>query len=149
MSLEKGSRTTLSREEGYRFRVRFDLEGMGELIADEPAPLGEGRGPDPSRLLAAAIGSCLGASLLYCMGRARLPVEGLEATVDVLIGRSPEGRLRIRGMEARLSPAVQADVRARMGRCVEVFEQFCTVTESVRQGIPVTVRVEPVEVVPA
>ncbi len=149
MSLEKGSRTTLWREEGYRFRIRFDLEGMGELIADEPPPLGEGRGPDPSRLLAAAIGGCLGASLIYCMGRARLPVEGLEATVDVLIGRNPEGRLRIQGVEARLSPAVQLDARARMGRCGEVFVQFCTVTESVRQGIPVTVRVEPVEVAPA
>jgi uncharacterized OsmC-like protein len=63
----KPSRTSLTREEGFRFRVRFDQDGMGELVTDEPPPLGQGRGPDPSRLLAAAIGNCLAASLLFCI----------------------------------------------------------------------------------
>lgn len=36
-----------------------------------------------------------------------------------------------------------AEGRERMGRCLEIFESFCTVTESVRQGIDVKVSVEP------
>jgi uncharacterized OsmC-like protein len=139
----KPSLTTLTREEGFRFRVRFDQDGMGELVTDEPSPLGAGRGPDPSRLLAAAIGNCLAASLLFCLGKARLEVRGLEAAVETTIGRSPEGRLRIENVEVRLVPTVSAEVRAQMGRCLGLFESFCTVTESVRRGIDVKVSVNP------
>ena len=140
---EKPSHTTLTREEGYRFRVRFDQAGMSELVTDEPPPLGTGQGPDPSRLLAAAIGSCLAASLLFCLGRAHLAVRGLEAAVEMTIGRNDQGRLRVQGVSVRLTPTVTPEVKARMGRCIEMFESFCTVRESVRRGIDVRVSVEP------
>jgi organic hydroperoxide reductase OsmC/OhrA len=139
----KPSLTTLTREEAFRFRVRFDQDGMGELVTDEPPPLGAGQGPDPSRLLAAAIGNCLAASLLFCLGKARLEVRGLEAEVETTIGRSPDGRLRIQKVDVRLVPTVSAEVKAQMGRCLGLFESFCTVTESVRRGIDVAVSVNP------
>jgi len=140
---EKPVRTTLTRQDGYRFRVRFDQEGMPDLLTDEPPPLGQGSGPSPSRLLAAAIGNCLAASLLFCTGKARLDVAGLEAEVDVTTTRNAEGRLRIGRVDVRLVPTVTAETRARMGRCLEIYESFCTVTESLRAGLDVAVRVEP------
>jgi hypothetical protein len=36
--------------------------------------------------------------------------------------------------------------RSRMARCLDLFESFCTVTESVRHGIDVSVKVQPVVV---
>src|SRR6266508_5567496 len=117
----KSSLTTLTREEGSRFRVRFDQDGMGELVTDEPSPLGAGQGPDPSRLLAAAIGNCLAASLLFCLGKARLEVRGLEASVETTIGRSPDGRLRIEKVDVRRVPTVSAEGKAQMGRCLGRF----------------------------
>ena len=116
---------------------------MSELVTDEPPPLGTGQGPDPSRLLAAAIGNCLAASLLFCLGRAHLSVRGLEAAVEMTIGRNDQGRLRVQGVSVQLTPLVTPEVKARMGRCMELFESFCTVTESVRRGIDVRVSVEP------
>ncbi len=140
--IDKTSRTTMAQEAGYRFRVRFDHEGMPDLITDESPPLGEGKGPNPSRLLATAVGNCLAASLLFCLGKARLPVEGLEAEVLTEFTRNEAGRLRIGGMKVRLLPKWTEETAAKAQRCLQVFEDFCVVTQAVRQGVPVDVRVD-------
>ncbi len=138
---EAPNRTTLTREAGYRFRVRFDHEGMPDLITDEPPPIGEAKGPSPSRLLATAVGSCMAASLLFCLGKARVTVEGLEAEVVVEFTRNEAGRLRIGGLKVRLSPKWSEETAAKAQRCLQIFEDFCPVTQAVRQGVPITVEV--------
>ena len=142
-SLENSHSTALVREEGYRFRVRFDHEGMPDLVTDEPPPIGEGKGPSPSRLLATAVGSCMAASLLFCLGKARLSVEGLEAEVLTEFTRNEAGRLRIGGIKVRLSPMWNEETAAKAQRCLQIFEDFCVVTQAVREGVPVAVEVAP------
>ena len=139
---EKANRTTLAREEGYRFRVRFDSEGMPDLVTDEAPPLGEGKGPNPSRLLAAAVGNCLAASLLFCLGKARLSVDSLEAEVLTTFTRNEEGRLRIGDIQVRLLPHWTEETAAKARRCLEIFEDFCPVTHVVRYGVPITIAVD-------
>ena len=56
--------TKLTLLEGYKFRVEFDVDGMPNLIVDELKPIGQGSGPNPTRLLSAAVGNCLSSSLL-------------------------------------------------------------------------------------
>ena len=141
-TIEKTSRTMLAREEGYRFRVRFDREGVPDLITDESPPLGEGKGPNPARLLSTAVGNCLAASLLFCLGKARISLEGLEAEVLTEFTRNAEGRLRIAGIRVRLLPHWTEETAAKARRCLEIFEDFCVVTEAVRHGVPVEVRVD-------
>ena len=140
--IEKTNRTMIAREAGYRFRVRFDQKGMPDLITDESPPLGEGKGPSPSRLLATAVGNCLAASLLFCLGKARLSVEGLEAEVVTEFTRNEAGRLRIGGMKVRLLPKWTVETAAKAQRCLQIFEDFCVVTEAVRHGVPVEVQVD-------
>ena len=140
--IEKTSRTMMTQEAGYRFRVRFDHEGMPDLITDESPPLGEGKGPNPSRLLATAVGNCLAASLLFCLGKARLSVEGLEAEVLTEFTRNEAGRLRIGGMKVRLLPKWTEETATKAQRCLQIFEDFCVVTQAVRQGVPVEVQVD-------
>jgi len=130
-------------EEGFQFLVRFDSGRAPDVLTDEPPPLGSGEAPNPTALLAAALGTCLASSLLFCLQKAHLELRDLEVEVVLTTARNAEGRLRIQQGEARLSPLVTADTREKMGRCVELFESFCTVTESVRQGIPVEVRLDP------
>ena len=129
-------------EEGLQFRIRFEGR-MTDVVTDEPPPLGSGDGPSPSALLGAAIGNCLASSLLFCMEKSRLELRDLEAQVTVTPGRNPEGRLRIQRVDVRLEPLVTAEVRDQMARCSELYENFCTVAESVRQGIPVHVELKP------
>lgn len=70
------------RDEGYRFTIRFDGTEVPPLVTDEPAPLGKGQGPNPSRLLAAGLVNCLAASLLFALTKKGVAVKGLEATAQ-------------------------------------------------------------------
>jgi organic hydroperoxide reductase OsmC/OhrA len=135
---------TMELQDGYRFMVDFDQDGVPPMLMDEPEPLGEGAGPSAARLLAAAVGNCLSASALYCLRRARIDVYGMHTTVDASLGRNEAGRLRVKAVRVRIEPVVEDSQRVRMQRCLELFEDFCVVTQSVRQGIDVDVAVAPI-----
>lgn len=139
---EHGFSLEMTLRGGYQFGVDFGLEGVAELVTDEPPPLGEGHGPNPARVLGAAVGNCMSASLLYCLRRARVPVAGVRTTVEGTTVRNEHGRLRIGGLRVTLHPEVEPGELARVARCLELFEDFCVVGQSVRQGIDVQVEVE-------
>jgi organic hydroperoxide reductase OsmC/OhrA len=143
MSTDEGFSFTLDLQDGYRFLVDFGQEDVPPLLMDEPAPLGEGTGPNAARVLAAAVGDCLSSSALYCLRRARIEVHGMRTTVSGLLERNDAGRLRIGGIRVRIEPVVPESQQPRMRRCLELFEDFCVVTQSVRDGIEVDVAVEP------
>ncbi len=134
--------TKLSRVKDYQFKVEFDLPGMPDLVTDEAEPLGKNAGPNPSRLLSAAVGNCLSSSLLFCLSKARVDVEDLKASVETVMRRNEKGRWRIAGLKVKLRPIIRAEDVSRSKRCLEVYEDFCIVTESVRKGIEVKVDIE-------
>jgi len=135
---------TLTLRSGYEFSVDFGQPQLADLRLDEPAPLGQGHGPNAARLLGAAVGNCLSASLLLCLRKARIDVPELRTTVTGSIVRNECGRLRIGEIRVKLEPGLSPEARGRISRCLELFQDFCIVTESVQQGIPVRVEVEPV-----
>lgn len=141
MSSETTFALELRLDQDYRFTVSFDDATLGELTVDEAPPLGKGDGPNPTRILATAVGQCLGASLLYCLRRARVAVNDLRVQVAGSLVRNERGRLRVGEIRVHLAPDVAPGDRERMTRCLGLFEDFCIVTESVRKGIPVTVEV--------
>lgn len=140
----------LTLRDGYAFNVEFPDDDVPAMVVDELPPLGESNGPNPARLLAAAVGSCLSASLLFCLRKSRIEVTELRTTVEGSIVRNERGRLRIGGIRVRLAPEVPPEQRDRMGRCLDLFQDFCLVTESVRDGVAVEVEVAnaPVGAVP-
>ena len=88
-------------QDHYTQIVDFGLAGVTTLVTDEPPPLGQGGGPNPARLLGAAVGSCLGASLLYCLRKAHVDVTDLRTTVaDRPLPRAVRGLLRGDGERA-------------------------------------------------
>ena len=132
---------TLTQEEGYRYVVDFG-DDLPDLAVDEPAPLGAGSGPNAARLLGAAIGNCLAASLAFCLQRSRIELRGMSVAVRGTIVRNEQGRFRVGQVDVRLAPDVAAEDHERMQRCLGVFEDFCIVTQSVRNGLQVDVAVE-------
>lgn len=143
MRADEGFSVTMRLQDGYPFPVDFGQEGVPELVMDEPPPLGEGTGPSAARVLAASVGNCLSASALYCPRRAHIDVEGMRTTVEGSLERNTAGRLRMRAIRMLVEPVVAEADRPRMRRCLELSEDFCDVTQSVRAGIEVRVDVEP------
>jgi uncharacterized OsmC-like protein len=130
----------LAQEEDYRFRIEFG-DAVPVLTVDEPPPLGGGRGPSPVQLLAASVGSCLAESLLFALRKYKQEPEPLGCTVAATVGRNSEGRLRVLGMKVVLTLGVPAQRLGHVERAVRQFEQFCTVTRSVGEAIPIAVEV--------
>lgn len=133
---------TLRFARGYEFVAEFnDADGLPLMLFDEPPPLGEGRAPNAAAVLSAAVGNCLSASFVFCLRKVRLEVEDLTAHVTTRVTRNENGRFRVSGIEVELVPVLRDRDKARLDRCERLFEDFCVVTESVRRGIPVNVKV--------
>ena len=127
---------------GYEFVATFpDSDALPPIVFDEPPPLGEGSGPNAAAVLAAAIGDCLATSFAFCLRKVRLEPLDVNAEVVAHVARNEQGRFRITGIDVELAPEVLEEDRPRLQRCEQLFEDFCVVTESVRRGIPVTVKV--------
>lgn len=142
MSLEQPIRVTLEQEDGYAFRIRFEDDVLEPLLSDETPPLGEGRGPNPSRLLLAAIANCLSASLLFALRKYKNAPGPLHAEITATQVRNAEGRLRIPQAFVEIRLAEGGEAHAQLDRILAQFEQFCIVTQSVREGIDVEVTVK-------
>ena len=137
---EKLISVTLTQQHDYRFEIRFDNK-MPVLTSDEPAPLGRGLGPSPVQLLCASVGNCLSDSLLFALRKFKQAPEPLRCEVQADVGRNAEGRMRVLSMEATLHLGVPAAQLQQLDPVLGQFEGFCTVTQSVGQGIPIQVRV--------
>jgi organic hydroperoxide reductase OsmC/OhrA len=132
---------TVEQVEDYEFKVRFDKPQFDEFRLDEPAPLGHDAAPNAARVLSAAIGNCLSASLLFCARKAKVQLGPIRTEVRTQIFRNDRGRLRIGKVDVRIDPRITGADKQRALRCLELFEDYCVVTESVRQGIDVQVAV--------
>jgi len=133
---------TLEQERDFEFRVKFDSPDNPDLLLDEPAPLGKRQGPNAARLVAAAIANCLSASLVFCLRNKFKQNPGLlRASVTGQLVRNAHGRNRIGGFDVRIELAEDFGALQHLDRCMAQFEDFCVVTESIRNGIPVGVKV--------
>ncbi len=141
--MSEEGRFTLEMEqlEGYEFKVKFDWDQVADLVVDEPPPLGERSGPNASRMLAVAVGNCLSASLLFCLAKADVPAASVKTAVTCKVVRNDKGRLRIGSFDVSIQMARELQETPRLKRCLNLFEDFCVVTASVRDGIPVAVKV--------
>ena len=129
---------TLTQQRDYQFEVDFGAP-IQRLLADEPPPLGQAAGPSPVHLLCAAVGNCLSDSLLFALRKFKQNPDPLRCEVQAEVGRNAEGRLRVLQMTATLQIGVASGQLQYLDRVLSTFETYCTVTQSVGQGIPIKI----------
>ncbi len=130
----------LAQQRDFQFEVQFGA-GIAPLRTDLPLPTGSGQGPSPEQLLAAAVGNCLAASLLFSLRKYKQQPEPIGVDVDTEVGRNTEGRLRVKAIDVVLTLGQPAASLQHLDRALAQFEDFCTVTQSVRAGIDISVQV--------
>lgn len=129
----------LRRRQGYEFDVAFDEWPEGSVTMDEPEPLGGGSAPNAAMFLSSAVGHCLSASLLFCMGKSRAELGDVATDVETSLVKNEEGRWRIDGIKVTLKVDADEVESEKLTRCEGLYEDFCIVTESIRKGIKVDV----------
>jgi uncharacterized OsmC-like protein len=132
---------TVTQQNDYQFLVDFGA-ALPPLLADEPAPLGAGAGPSPSHMLLAAVANCLSSSLYFALQKFKQDAGGITATASARIDRNEENRLRVLDIAVTIRLGKGGAEIIHLDRILEQFEPFCTVSQSVRHGIPISVVVE-------
>jgi len=145
MEGEKKDGVILEHIKDFEFLVKFDNNGVCSLTMDEPEPLGSNNGPNASKVLAAAVGNCLSASLLFCFQKARVNTSSLKAKVIPEIKRNERGRWRVSSIDVKIETDIEAERESGVSRCLKLFEDFCVITTSLRQGIPVNVKITDID----
>lgn len=105
-------------------------------------PVGAGSGPNASRVLAAVVANCLSVSLIFCLQKAGAEVKGMRTRAGRRMRRNEEGRWRIAEIDVKITPDVDPEFRSQMERCLSLFRDFCIVSKSIEQGIPLNVTVD-------
>lgn len=141
MSDSPDIRIVLEQEGPYAFKVRFEGTDLEPLHTDEPAPLGAGTGPNPSALLLSGIVNCLSASLVFALRKFKNAPSPIRAEIMARRERNEAGRWRIPRAEVVLHLGDKAADLEHFDRVLDQFEQFCIVTQSVRDGIVVDVKI--------
>jgi uncharacterized OsmC-like protein len=130
----------LKQRQNYQFDIQFG-DQVPVLLGDEPAPLGAGQGPSPVQLLAAAVGNCLADSLLFALRKFKQAPEPIACDMHAEVGRNAEGRQRVLAIKAVLTLGVPAASLQHLDRVLGQFQDYCTVTQSVGQGIAISIEV--------
>jgi len=132
---------TVTQQNNYQFLVDFGA-ALPQLLADEPAPLGVGAGQSPSHLLLSAVANCLSSSLYFALQKFKQDAGGITTTASARIDRNEENRLRVLDIAVTIRLGKGAVEISQLDRILAQFEAFCTVSQSVRHGIPISVAVE-------
>jgi len=141
MNDSPGIRIALEQEGPYAFKVNFEGTDLAALHTDEAPPLGEGAGPGPGDLLTAAVANCLCASLLFALRKFKNAPAPIRAEIVGRRERNAAGRWRIPHADVTITLGDKAGDLEHFDRVMDQFEQFCIVTQSVREGMSVDVKI--------
>lgn len=125
--------------EGFKFNAK--VNGFSIEMDEPPEIGGEASGLSPLDLLAASVGGCLSASLVFCLRKARIPPRSISAKSRATVTRE-DGYLRVKSIDVELNVEFDEETAKKAEQCLSMFRKYCIVTESVIRGIPVNLEIK-------
>lgn len=141
MSEPKKVNVGLSLEEGMIFKCELgEMKVEDCYVDDEHDTEASMWGPNPSRMLGMAVMGCLSSSFIFCLKKKGLSLDDLKATAEVTIARNEKGFWRVKKIDVDIKVRIEdPETRKRADQCKKFWQQFCLVTEAVREGIEIDV----------
>lgn len=128
----------------YEQIVDFRMPGVAVLGMDECPPHGHGWGPSPAHLLAAALGACLGGSLVACLRERHISLTDLSTEVRAVLRRDDGGTARIDRVDIQLKPVVGAgDLPTLASITPELLLEHSVIAQHVRPTIHIRLSIHP------
>ena len=126
--------------DGCRFDVSFRTR-EGELLQEDPSPMGPGHGPEAVSTFVASATYCMASSLNYYLAKARVVPEELSARGHAEMRLTEEMFRRIERLDIDIHIVVTEKEMKRLMRALERFTELCIITESIKGSFPINVRV--------
>ena len=126
--------------DGCRFDVSYRTRD-GELLMEEPAPMGPCHGPEAVSAFVASATYCMTSSLNYYLAKARVVPEELSARGHVKMRLTEDMFRRIDRLDIDIHIVVTEKEMKRFMRALERFTRLCIITESIKGSFPINVRV--------
>ncbi len=144
MSEPKKLKVGLSLEKEMIFKCELGEMKVKDCYIDEEHDVEAAMwGPNPSRMLGMAILGCLSASFIFCLKKKNLSLSDLKAEAEVSIARNDKGFWRVNNIDVIIKMDIDdPETRKRADQCKKMFEQYCIVTQAVREGIDVKVNLD-------
>ena len=141
MSKELIYKAGLSLVEELTFKADLGKMNVKDFFIDDTHHKEEEMiGPGPAHLLGMAILGCMSASLMFCLRKKECTLDDLNATANLIVKKNEEGMWRVKEINVEFIITTEdPDIQKRVELCKKNFEQYCTITQSVKAGIPVNV----------
>jgi len=110
---------------------------------DEPESFnGTDIGPSPIEYYLMGIGGCIGATFAYCLQKKKGAIKELEIIVNgELKHMAPKLRLKLAKIEIKIVFSLKQGVSIKIiDYCKSKFQEYCPLSESVINGIPLTIK---------
>ncbi len=139
MSNEYKSEVGISLEEEMIFKCDLGQIKMKELFIDERHRKPQDKiGPNPSKLLALSLLGCMSASFAFCLQKKDFSLSDFDGTAFITSKRNEKGLWRIKEIKLDLHPMIDSpEMRERADQCQKFFQQFCIISESIKEGIEI------------
>jgi uncharacterized OsmC-like protein len=134
------SEVGLKLEEEMIFKCDLGQINMDDLYIDEQHKKSQEKiGPNPSKLLALSILGCMSASFAFCLQKKNFSLSDFNGKAFIISKRNHRGFWRIKEIKLELHPKIDTpEMRERANKCQKFFEQFCIISESIKEGIKIT-----------
>jgi organic hydroperoxide reductase OsmC/OhrA len=113
------------------------------LNLDTPVTFGgRGRFPCPDEYFFAAVGGCYLTTFLYFKEKLELKLHDLLITVRGVVSYGGPRGYRIQKINISIAVGIDQRDRSRAIECLDYTQQFCHLTRSIEEGIPVEASVD-------